>query len=45
MKKDKFLQMRITDKERQEMKKVAKKKGFDTVASYLMWLFRQDKEK
>lgn len=41
MNKDTWLQIRITKEEKEKIKKVGKQEGFDTISSFLLWLFRK----
>ena len=44
MTKDQRLNIRVSEKEKKELERQAKKRGFDTISAYVLWLFRQDKE-
>jgi len=39
-KKEKYIQIRISEQEKEEVRQEAHKKGFDTVTQYLLWLHR-----
>lgn len=39
--KNKLLTIRITDKERADLKSLAQKEGHNSVAGFIMWLIRQ----
>ena len=39
--KNKMLTIRLTDKEKQDLKKLAKKEGHNSVAGFIMWLIRR----
>lgn len=40
MNKTKFLQIRVSDEEKAEIKELAKANGFDSVSAFLLFLFR-----
>jgi len=42
--KEQRLNIRVSEHEKKEIEAHAKKRGFDTVTAYVLWLFRQDKE-
>jgi len=39
--KDTYIQLRVTEREKKEIKAQAKKKNFDSVAQYILMLFRK----
>jgi antitoxin component of RelBE/YafQ-DinJ toxin-antitoxin module len=39
--KTKFIQIRITEKEKEEIQAVSKKGGFDGISAFLLFLFRK----
>lgn len=43
--KTKLLQIRVTEDEKEEMRSCAKAKGFDTISSFILWLFRKHGKK
>ena len=38
---EKFIQMRVTEQEKKEIKDISKKKGFDSISAFLLFLFRK----
>ena len=40
MNKQQLIQIRVNDKEKKEFKRVAKKRGFKTMSSFIFWLLR-----
>jgi hypothetical protein len=42
--KNKLLTIKTTDKEKAELKKLAREDGHNSVAGFIMWLIRQYKE-
>jgi hypothetical protein len=43
--KEKFIQIRVTEQEKEEIQAHAKKNGFDTVTAFFLWLFRKHGKK
>jgi hypothetical protein len=43
--KEKFIQIRVTEKEKEEIQTQAEKNGFDTVTAFFLWLFRKHGKK
>lgn len=41
MGKDDYIQLRVTKAEKEKIKKQAKKAGFDSVSSFILWLIRK----
>ncbi len=39
--KDKFIQIRVSEQEKDEIQEQAKKSGFDSVTAFFLWLFRK----
>ena len=39
--KNEWIQVRVTSTEKVEIKALAKKNGFDSVSTYLLWLLRK----
>lgn len=39
--KDKFIQIRVTEQEKEDIQAQAKKNGFDSVTAFFLWLFRK----
>lgn len=39
--KDKFIQIRVSEKEKKEIQIQAEQSGFDTVTAFFLWLFRK----
>ena len=42
--KDKIIQIRVTAEEHQEIKTASKKNGFDTVSTFMLYLYRANKK-
>lgn len=43
--KDRFIQIRVTEQEKEEIQDHAKKNGFDSVTAFFLWLFRKHGKK
>ncbi len=41
IRKEQFLQIRITPEEKEKIKQKAKKNGFDSLSAYILWLCRK----
>jgi predicted DNA binding CopG/RHH family protein len=41
MSKSTFIQIRISKEEKEKIKQEAKKRGFDTISAFILWLFRK----
>ena len=39
--KENYIQVRVSDEEKEEIKEQAKKQGFDDISSFILWLFRK----
>lgn len=41
MKRDRIINIRVTLEEKEEIKRIATKNGFNSITAYLLWLFRK----
>ncbi len=41
MKKENYIQIRVSDEEKEDIKEQAKKQGFENISSFILWLFRK----
>jgi len=39
--KESYIQIRISEEEKQKIKRKAKKNGFNTISAYILWLLRK----